>query len=48
MKNQMEDMRNNADITINRNDIRSTADMSELSEMLEPALKKKKRCKYEK
>ena len=33
MKTQMEDIRNNADITPNRNDIRSTADIPELSEI---------------
>ena len=40
MKNQMEDMRSNADITTNRNDIRSTADMSELCAIRKPAFKK--------
>ena len=30
MKTQMEDIRNNADITPNRNDIRNTADIREL------------------
>ena len=34
MKTRMEDRRNNADITPNRNDIRNTADISELSEIM--------------
>ena len=32
MKTQMEDIRNNADITPNRNDIRNTVDIHELGE----------------
>ena len=31
MKTQMEDIRNNADITPNRNDIRNTVDIAELA-----------------
>ncbi len=40
MKTQMEDIRNNANILPNRNDIRSTADINKLSEMPEPAIQK--------
>ena len=45
MKNQMEDIRNNADITPNWNDIRNTADISELSEIVSKRLKNRNQIK---
>ncbi len=40
MITQMEDIRNNSDITLDRNDMRNTADINELSEIPNPALKR--------
>ncbi len=34
MKTQMEDIRNNADITLNRNDMHNTVDIMKLNERL--------------
>ena len=43
MNARMEDIRNNADISPNRNDIRNSADMSELYTIVSKRLKNKGR-----